>query len=34
MLNGIAHDLITIGGFPWPDPEKLVRQAINGLLAG
>ena len=34
MLNGIAHNLITIGGYPWSDPEKLVRQAINGLLAG
>ena len=33
MLNGIAHNLITIGGYPWSDPEKLVRQAINGLLA-
>lgn len=34
MLNGIAHNLITIGGYPWSDPEKLVRQAIDGLLAG
>lgn len=33
MLNGIAHTLITIGGYPWADPEKLVRQGINGLLA-
>lgn len=34
MLNGIAHNLITIGGYPWSDPEKLVRQAIGGLLVG
>lgn len=34
MLNGIAHNLITIGGYPWSAPEKLVRQAIDGLLAG
>lgn len=31
-LNGIAHNLITIGGYPWADPDKLVRQAIHGLL--
>jgi AcrR family transcriptional regulator len=34
MLNGIAHNLITIGGYPWSDHEKLVRRAIDGLLAG
>ena len=34
MLNGIAHNLITIGGYPWSAPEKLVRQAIDGLLTG
>ena len=33
MLNGIAHNLTTIGGYKWSDPEKLVRQAIEGLLA-
>jgi AcrR family transcriptional regulator len=33
MLNGIAHNLITINGYPWSDPEKLVRQATGGLLA-
>jgi AcrR family transcriptional regulator len=33
MLNGIAHNLITINGYPWSDPEKLVRQATTGLLA-
>jgi AcrR family transcriptional regulator len=33
ILNGIAHNLITISGRPWSDPEKLVRQAIDGLLA-
>ncbi|SDL90639.1 TetR/AcrR family transcriptional regulator [Maricaulis salignorans] len=32
-LNGIAHNLITINGYPWSDPEKLVRQATGGLLA-
>lgn len=34
MLNGIAHNLITIGGYPWSAPEELVRQAIDGLLTG
>lgn len=33
ILNGIAHNVITIGGYPWSNPEKLVRQAIDGLLA-
>ena len=33
MLNGIAHNLITIPGYPWSDPGKLVDQAISGLLA-
>jgi AcrR family transcriptional regulator len=31
-LNGIAHNLITINGYPWSDPEKLVHQATRGLL--
>ena len=34
MLNGIAHNLITISGHPWSDPTELVHQAINGLLLG
>jgi AcrR family transcriptional regulator len=34
MLHGIAHNLITIGGYPWSRPEKLVQQAVDGLLAG
>ncbi|MEQ9520727.1 MAG: TetR/AcrR family transcriptional regulator [Parvibaculum sp.] len=33
VLNGIAHNLITINGYPWSDPETLVHQAISGLLA-
>tara|TARA_A100000171_G_C2115724_1_gene137687 strand:- start:299 stop:940 length:642 start_codon:yes stop_codon:yes gene_type:complete len=33
MLNGIAHNLITINGYPWSDPADLVHQAISGLLA-
>ncbi|WP_029040331.1 TetR/AcrR family transcriptional regulator [Cucumibacter marinus] len=32
LLNGIAHNLITIGGVPWAAPEALVRQGIAGLL--
>jgi len=34
VLNGIAHNLITISSYPWPEPEDLVRLAINGLLDG
>lgn len=33
-LNGIAHTLITIGGYPWSAPDALVHRAIDGLLAG
>lgn len=32
MLHGIAHNLITIGGYPWSEPQKLVQLAIDGLL--
>lgn len=32
VLNGIAHNLITISAYPWPKPKKLVRSAISGLL--
>lgn len=34
ILNGIAHNLITISGYPWSDPERLVHRAVDGLLAG
>ncbi len=33
MLNGIAHNLITIPGYDWSAPEALVEQAVRGLLA-
>ncbi|MBL1436463.1 MAG: TetR/AcrR family transcriptional regulator [Rhodobacteraceae bacterium] len=32
ILNGIAHNLITISSYPWSDHEDLVRTAIDGLL--
>ncbi len=32
MLNGIAHNLITISGYRWSDPTKLAHQAVDGLL--
>jgi AcrR family transcriptional regulator len=32
VLNGIAHNLITISGYPWTRPEKLVRAAVQGIL--
>ncbi len=31
-LNGIAQGLITISGYPWPEPETLVRGAVDGAL--
>lgn len=32
VLNGIAHNLITISSYPWSDPQELVRIAIDGLV--
>lgn len=32
ILNGIAHNLITISSYPWSDPEELVRVAIDRLV--
>ncbi|KAF0182174.1 MAG: TetR/AcrR family transcriptional regulator [Hyphomonadaceae bacterium] len=32
VLNGIAHNLITISAYPWTRPEKLVRAAVQGIL--
>lgn len=32
-LNGIAHNLITISGYPWATPDKLVGAAVSSLLA-
>ncbi|MBL4869859.1 MAG: TetR/AcrR family transcriptional regulator [Robiginitomaculum sp.] len=32
MLNGIAHNLITINAYPWTQPDQLINEAINGLL--
>lgn len=32
MLNGIAHNLITISAFLWSSPQVLVRTAIDSLL--
>ncbi|NOR64297.1 MAG: TetR family transcriptional regulator [Rhodobacteraceae bacterium] len=34
ILNGVAHNLITISSYPWSDTEDLVRTAIDGLLDG
>jgi AcrR family transcriptional regulator len=34
ILNGIAHNLITISAYPWPSPDMLVQHAIRGLLRG
>ncbi len=33
VLHGIAHNHITISGYPWSSPDDLVRVAIDGLLA-
>jgi hypothetical protein len=34
ILNGIAHNLITISAYPWSSPDMLVQHAIRGLLRG
>jgi AcrR family transcriptional regulator len=31
-LNGIAHNLITISGYPWTEPKKLVRAAVGAIV--
>ncbi|MEM6899843.1 MAG: TetR/AcrR family transcriptional regulator [Pseudomonadota bacterium] len=31
-LNGISHNLVTISGFPWLDPQELVETAVLGVL--
>lgn len=30
-LNGIAHNLITISGYPWSDADRLVSMAVSGV---
>lgn len=31
-LNGIAHNLITISGYPWEAPQKLVAHLVEGAV--
>ena len=31
-LNGTAHNLITISGFAWATPKRLVEVAVSGIL--
>ena len=31
-LNGIAHNLNTISGYPWAEPDALVSAAVSGAL--
>lgn len=31
FLNGIAHNLITISGYPWADPDKMVAMAVSAV---
>lgn len=31
-LNGIAHNLITISAYPWPQPDVLVGAAVANLM--
>lgn len=32
VLNGVAHNLITICAYPWPKPTMLVFAAVTGVL--
>lgn len=32
-LNGICHNLITISSYPWSAADRLVQEAIHGILA-
>ncbi len=31
-LNGISHNLITIGAYPWSSPDALVRAAVTNAI--
>lgn len=31
FLNGIAHNIITISDYPWPEPNKMVRMAVRAV---
>lgn len=31
FLNGIAHNIITISDYPWPEPNKMVRMAVSAV---
>jgi AcrR family transcriptional regulator len=31
-MNGIAHSLITISGYPWDSPQKLVANLVEGAV--
>lgn len=31
FLNGIAHNLITVSGYPWSDPDKMVAMAVTAV---
>ena len=33
FLHGIAHNRITISGYPWTDIENLIAAAVQGVLA-
>lgn len=33
FLNGIAHNLITISGYQWSDPDRLVAMAVSAVTA-
>lgn len=32
LLHGIAHNRVTISGYPWTDPGDLVREGVRGLV--
>lgn len=31
FLNGIAHNMITISGYEWSNPDKMVAMAVNAV---
>jgi AcrR family transcriptional regulator len=33
VLHGVAHNQITISGYPWTPPHTLVRAAVDGLVS-
>jgi len=32
-LHGIAHNLVTISGYPWGEPKQIIEMMLNGVIS-